>query len=45
MRRLALAALVVLLLAPAAGAGVTRLEITRREPFAGGQAFGTAGAY
>ncbi|PYM19722.1 MAG: hypothetical protein DMD78_23665 [Candidatus Rokuibacteriota bacterium] len=45
MKRLALIALAVLLLASAAEAGVTRLEITRREPFAGGQPFGTAGAY
>lgn len=36
---------IALLLAAAAEASVTRIEITRREPFAGGQAFGAVGAY
>jgi hypothetical protein len=30
---------------PTAEAAVTRLEITHREPFAAGQAYGSAGAY
>jgi Alpha/beta hydrolase domain len=34
-----------LLLAHAAAARVTRIEISRQEPFAGGQTFGTVGAY
>ena len=45
MRRGIVGALAVLLVAAVAEASVTRLEITRREPFAGAQAFGTAGAY
>jgi Alpha/beta hydrolase domain len=35
----------LMLLSATAEAAVTRLEITRREPFAAGQAFGSAGAY
>jgi Alpha/beta hydrolase domain len=38
-------ALLVVLTTAAAEARVTRIEISRREPFAAGQAFGTAGAY
>lgn len=45
MRRRALAAVVLLLLASAAEAAVTRVEITQREPLAGGQAFGAVGPY
>jgi hypothetical protein len=45
MNRPALAALLVLLLAGSVEAAVTRVEITRREPFAGGHAFEGAGAY
>ena len=35
----------ILLPGPAAWAGVTWIEITRREPFAAGESFGTAGPY
>ena len=35
----------ILLFANVAEARVTRIEITRHEPFAGGQEFGTAGSY
>jgi hypothetical protein len=45
VNRTVLAALLVLLLAPSVQAAVTRVEITRREPFAGGHAFEGAGAY
>lgn len=46
MTRIPTVALIALLLAAgAAEAAVTRLEITRREPFAGGQAFGAVGPY
>jgi len=45
MHRTVFAALLVLLGCSLAEAGVTRLEITRREPFASGQVFGTVGAY
>ena len=45
MTRAALAALLTLLLASSVEAAVTRVEITRREPFAGGHAFDGAGAY
>jgi hypothetical protein len=45
MRRLALVAGLVGLLAVTADAAVTRIEAARREPFAAGQAFGTVGAY
>ena len=37
--------LIVVLTTAAADAGVTRIEISRREPFAGGWAFGAVGAY
>jgi Alpha/beta hydrolase domain len=37
--------LIVLLAATAAEARVTRIEISRREPFASGQAFGNVGTY
>jgi hypothetical protein len=37
--------LLVVLTTAAAEARVTRIEISRREPFAAGQAFGTVGAY
>ena len=43
--RAVLAALLVLLLAPSVEAAVSRVEIARREPFAGGHAFEGAGAY
>src|SRR5499433_2106611 len=42
---LALALIAAAAVPPAAQARVTRLEILRTEPFAGGQAFGTTGAY
>ena len=45
MSRALLAALLVLLLAGSVEAAVTRVEITRREPFAGGHAYEGAGAY
>src|SRR5262245_6609329 len=46
MKRAAVCAgLLVVLAATTAEAGVTRIEITRREPFIGGQAFGAVGAY
>ncbi|HEV8675891.1 MAG TPA: alpha/beta hydrolase domain-containing protein [Methylomirabilota bacterium] len=46
MKRAALMVGAALLLATAAAeARVTRIEISRREPFAGGQAFGTVGPY
>jgi alpha/beta hydrolase family protein len=45
MRRLALSAVAVLLVTAGAEAAVTRIEIARREPFVGGQAFGSVGAY
>ena len=35
----------MLLFANVAEARVTRIEITRHEPFAGGQGFGAVGAY
>lgn len=38
-------AILLLLCAAAAEARVTRIEVTRREPFAGGQAFGSSGPY
>jgi Alpha/beta hydrolase domain len=44
-RALGLAAVIVVLTAAAADARVTRIEINRREPFVGGQAFGSVGAY
>jgi Alpha/beta hydrolase domain len=40
-----LGAALLMLLASAAQARVTRIEITRQEPFAAGQDFGTVGAY
>jgi len=43
--RAVLAALLILLLAPSVDAVVSRVEIARREPFAGGHAFEGAGAY
>jgi hypothetical protein len=45
VRGAGLAALLTLLLASGVEAAVTRVEITRREPFAGGHAFAGAGAY
>src|ERR1700756_2466740 len=42
---LAFALMMAAAAAPAAQARVTRLEILRTEPFAGGEAFGTVGAY
>jgi hypothetical protein len=45
MKRLILCAVALILLSATVEAAVTRLEIARREPFAGGQAFGIAGAY
>src|SRR5437764_10818409 len=42
---LALALVMAAAAPPAAQARVTRLEILRTEPFAGGEAFGTVGAY
>src|ERR1700754_1190246 len=42
---LALALVLAAAAAPAAQARVTRIEILRTEPFAGGEAFGTVGAY
>ena len=45
MRPALVAILTALLFASAAEAAVTRIEITQREPFAGGQGFGAAGAY
>jgi hypothetical protein len=42
---LALALIMAAAATPAAQARVTRLEIQRTEPFAGGEAFGTVGAY
>jgi hypothetical protein len=45
LRQLSRVALVILLLPYAAGAQVTRLEITSREPAAGGRTYGDAGAY
>lgn len=45
MRRWVLFLGVVALLAATAEASVTRIEITRREPFVGGQPFGSVGAY
>lgn len=43
--RIALAATVVLLAAVAAEARITRIEITKREAFAAGHAFGSVGPY
>ena len=46
MKRAAgLVGLIVLLTTVAADARVTRIDISKREPFVGGQPFGTAGAY
>jgi hypothetical protein len=45
MIRAGCGALGLLLLASTAQAAVTRVEIARREPLAGGQAFGSVGAY
>ena len=46
MQRAAAGVISVLLLSTAAAdAGVTRIEISRREPFVSGQAFGSVGAY
>ncbi|OLB96593.1 MAG: hypothetical protein AUH30_12385 [Candidatus Rokubacteria bacterium 13_1_40CM_68_15] len=45
MKRLLLVAGLLSCLAATADAGVTRVEISRREPFAEGQTFGTAGPY
>ena len=45
MRCAALFTVATLLVASAAEAKVTRIEITRSEPFAAGQAFGEVGAY
>ena len=45
MPRIVLGLVVVLLAASIAEAEVTRLEITRREPFVAGQTFGSVGAY
>ncbi len=44
-RPIVLTGAVVLLMVTAAEARVTRVEIARREPFAGGQAFGAVGPY
>ena len=48
MRRIALASLMVCVLAAPCGvsvARVTEIDVRNVEPFAGGAAFGTAGAY
>jgi hypothetical protein len=45
MTRILCAGLAITLMAAAAEARVTRIEISRQEPFAAGQTFGTAGAY
>ncbi|OLC16691.1 MAG: hypothetical protein AUH29_04325 [Candidatus Rokubacteria bacterium 13_1_40CM_69_27] len=45
MKRVMLFLGVVVLLTARAEAAVTRIEITRREPFAAGQAFGNVGPY
>jgi Alpha/beta hydrolase domain len=45
MRRTLVATLAVLLAAATAEAAVTRVDVTRREPLVGGQAFGAAGVY
>ena len=45
MRRAGLGALLAILLASGVEAAVTRVEVARREPFAGGHAFAGAGAY
>lgn len=45
MTRLAPLLTTLLLVAATAEAAVTRIEITRREPFAGGHLFGASGAY
>jgi hypothetical protein len=45
MTRILCAGLAITLMAAAADARVTRIEISRQEPFAAGQTFGTAGAY
>src|SRR3989442_12223685 len=45
MKRVMLFLGVVVLLTARAEAAVTRIEITRREPFAAGQAFGDVGPY
>ncbi len=43
--RVVIAAVVALLTSVSALAAVTRIEVTKREPFLGGMAFGAAGAY
>src|ERR1700686_4864088 len=45
MKRTVFLAAATMLVAAAAEARVTRIEITRNEPFAAGQSFGEAGAY
>ncbi|MBI4593229.1 MAG: hypothetical protein HY728_03360, partial [Candidatus Rokubacteria bacterium] len=45
MKRLMMLGSALVFLAATAEAAVTRIEITRREPFAGGHAFGAVGAY
>ncbi len=45
MTRILCAGLAITLMATAAEARVTRIEISRQEPFAAGQTFGTVGAY
>jgi len=45
MRRTAASLAALLLLTAAAQARVTRIEVLRTEPFAGGETFGTVGAY
>jgi len=45
LRRALCGAMLLLLGVPAAFAEVERIEITQREPFAGGKRFGTVGAY
>src|SRR5262249_35484247 len=45
MRRTAASLAALLLLTAAAQARVTRIEVLRTEPFAGGEPFGTVGAY
>lgn len=44
-RHVGLPAVLSLLLAASASAEVARIEVTRREPFAGGMSFGSAGPY
>jgi len=45
MKRLLLGCASLALIAASAQARVTRIEITKQEPFAAGQMFGNVGAY